>query len=520
MEKRVILATIISTIIIVLWWLFFTPKQQPVPNINVNKPVPIQKNNLNEIKSVTVISQQQKKDVDSKIEKYTFESDNWKIVLNSLGAKIEDYYIKEKIQNRINQTNLILDPTSNNFATFPENNFKLISSETQNDFLILTFVTKLDNWTKFYKIYKLNKNDFFHKLIFKLESDTKRNTDNRYELNIYFGPGLGSSESTREEDNRLTRVTIYEKLFKGYRLRTLKQGEYPTTGSRWISIDNRYFTLCIIGTEQLNNLSVLRNKDKLYNIKINKQITLSEKDTSFELPFYFGIKQYKKLKNYGYDLEKIIDFGLFAPLSKLFLSSLIFFNSIFKNYGVAIILLTIIIQILTVPLTMKSLQATKAMKQLQPKLKELQQKYKSDPKRLNTEMMYLYKSQKVNPMGGCLPMLLQLPIFWALFVTLRNSYELRGANFILWITDLSSPDQYRILPILMGLSMFVQQKISGTGAVDQSQKMMLYLMPVIFTIIFINFPSGLVLYWLVNNILTIGIQFILLKRVSGEEVQK
>ena len=175
-------------------------------------------------------------------------------------------------------------------------------------------------------------------------------------------------------------------------------------------------------------------------------------------------------------------------------------------------------QIVLFPLTMKSYQASKAMRVLQPKMKELQATYKSDPKRLNAEMLNLYKSHKVNPLSGCLPMLLQLPIFWALYQTLNSTYELRKAPFVLWINDLSAPDllfsvqgfPIRVLPLLMGAAMYFQQKLSGVS-MDQSQKMMLYMMPVIFTVIFWNFASGLVLYWLINSVLTIAGQYIVMK---------
>jgi YidC/Oxa1 family membrane protein insertase len=170
-------------------------------------------------------------------------------------------------------------------------------------------------------------------------------------------------------------------------------------------------------------------------------------------------------------------------------------------------------QIILLPLSLKSFSAAKAMKALQPKIKELQLKYKDDQKRLNTETMYLYKSQKVNPLGGCLPMILQMPIFLALFTVLNNAYELKNASFVLWINDLSKPDllftlsglPIRLLPLLMGITMLVQQKIAGT-TVDPSQKTFTYLMPAMFTVIFWNFPSGLVLYWLTNSILSIATQ--------------
>ncbi|OGS18816.1 MAG: hypothetical protein A2219_00180 [Elusimicrobia bacterium RIFOXYA2_FULL_50_26] len=159
------------------------------------------------------------------------------------------------------------------------------------------------------------------------------------------------------------------------------------------------------------------------------------------------------------------------------------------------------------------------MKKLQPHIKALQEKYKGDPQRLNVEMMNLYKTQKVNPLGGCLPMILQLPIFWALFTTLRNAYELRGAPWMLWVTDLSGPDAlfhvgsiaFNVLPLVMGIGMFVQQKLMSVTT-DPSQSMMMYMMPVIFIFIFWNFPSGLVLYWLVNSMMTLAEQYIIMKR--------
>ncbi|MDI6642157.1 MAG: membrane protein insertase YidC, partial [Elusimicrobiota bacterium] len=235
---------------------------------------------------------------------------------------------------------------------------------------------------------------------------------------------------------------------------------------------------------------------------------------------YIGAKEYSKLKELHLGLENLVDFGFFASLGKLAFSTLQFFYKVTGNYGLAIIILTIIMQIILLPLSMKSFQSAKAMRVLQPKIRELQLKYKNDPKRLQTEIMYLYKSQKVNPLGGCLPMILQLPIFWALFTVLNNAYELKNAPFVLWIKDLSSPDllftigtlPIRLLPLLMGVAMLVQQKFSGAAA-DPSQKTFTYLMPAMFTFIFWNFPSGLVLYWLTNSVLSIATQWIIMKQL-------
>jgi YidC/Oxa1 family membrane protein insertase len=188
------------------------------------------------------------------------------------------------------------------------------------------------------------------------------------------------------------------------------------------------------------------------------------------------------------------------------------------NYGWSIIILTVLLQLLVLPLTVKSFKASAAMKQLQPLVKDLQEKYKADPKRLNVEMLNLYKIHKVNPLGGCLPMLLQLPIFWALFTTLRNAFELRGAGWLLWVKDLSAPDSLmtisgislNVLPLIMGVGMFFQQKMMSVSS-DPAQKQLMYMMPVIFTFMFWNFPSGLVMYWLTNSIMTMAEQYFIMK---------
>jgi YidC/Oxa1 family membrane protein insertase len=196
-------------------------------------------------------------------------------------------------------------------------------------------------------------------------------------------------------------------------------------------------------------------------------------------------------------------------------------HKITGNFGWAIIILTVILQLLLFPLSLKSFKASIAMKKLQPHIKALQEKYKSDATRLNAEMMNLYKTHKVNPLGGCLPMLLQLPIFWALFTTLRNAYEIRGAGWILWVKDLSAPDTLmrvsgfpiNILPLIMGIGMLFQQKMMSVST-DPMQEKMMYMMPVLFTFMFWNFPSGLVLYWLVNSIVSMSEQYIIMKRDS------
>jgi YidC/Oxa1 family membrane protein insertase len=181
------------------------------------------------------------------------------------------------------------------------------------------------------------------------------------------------------------------------------------------------------------------------------------------------------------------------------------FFSVFKNYGVAIILLTVVVRLILYPITFKSMKSMKDMQKIQPLITEIREKYKDDKEKMNQEVMRLYQSHKINPLGGCLPLLLQLPIFIALYKALFVAIELRQSPFCLWIKDLSEMDPYYVTPIVMGLSYFLQQKMTPTSA-DPTQQKMMMLMPVVFTVIFLNLPSGLVLYFFVSNLLSIAQQ--------------
>ena len=209
-------------------------------------------------------------------------------------------------------------------------------------------------------------------------------------------------------------------------------------------------------------------------------------------------------------LKSSIDMGIFTFLAVPLLKLLTFFEGFLGNWGLAIILLTILIKIVFWPLSRKSFKSMEQMKRLQPMMKQLQEKYKNDKEALSREMMQLYKTYGVNPMGGCLPILIQLPVFVALYQALLNCIELRHASFItylpgtdlLWLADLSVKDPFYITPLIMGATMFLQQWLSPAMGDPQQRKIMM-IMPVVFTVMFINFPAGLVLYWLCNNILSI-----------------
>lgn len=277
----------------------------------------------------------------------------------------------------------------------------------------------------------------------------------------------------------------------------------------WTAIEGKYFVAALIPTMPLGEVTVAR----MDTTGISTAVTLQPGHLE-ELALYAGPKEYKALTALHAGLEQTIDFGWFMFgsltlvrfLAKPLFLLLQFLHGYTHNYGIAIILLTALIKLLFVPLTHKSYTSMKAMQALQPKMAELQKKYKDDKERFNKELFQLYKTHKVNPLGGCLPMVLQIPVFVAFYNILYSTIELRHAPFFWWIHDLSSKDPYYVLPLIMGATMFIQQKIQPS-AMDPKQARMMMLMPVIFTFMFLQFPSGLVLYWLVNNLLTILQQY-------------
>ncbi len=241
---------------------------------------------------------------------------------------------------------------------------------------------------------------------------------------------------------------------------------------------------------------------------------------------YVGPKILAELRGVGHQLEGSVDLGWFAFVARPLLELMILLNKLTGNYGWSIIVLTIGVRLVFYPINKRQALAMKAMQKIQPELKKIQEKFKDDREKLNREVMDVYRRHKVNPLAGCLPMLLQLPVFLGLYNALLQSIELRHAPFLGWITDLSQPDRLGtlaipfvhppgvpVLTILMGASMVIQQKMMPAAG-DPAQQRMMMLMPVVFTVMFLNFPSGLVLYWFASNLMSIGQQY-LTNRLSG-----
>jgi YidC/Oxa1 family membrane protein insertase len=276
----------------------------------------------------------------------------------------------------------------------------------------------------------------------------------------------------------------------------------------WSGYADKYFLSAVMaGTGAIGSVNIRENKGFIEDVISTRAIALNPGE-AFSLPYklYFGPKDLDILKAQGNQLEKVIDLGWFTAVAKPLLYSLKFLYRYVHNYGIAIIIITVIIKILFYPLTYKSYKSMKDMQKIQPKMALLKEKHKNDKDAMNKAVMELYKTNKVNPLGGCLPMLIQMPIFIALYRALMTSIELRHAPFMLWIYDLSTKDPYYVTPIIMGATMFIQQKMTPNTSMDPAQAKMMMALPLVFTVMFINMPAGLVLYWFVNNILTIAQQ--------------
>ncbi|HSR73867.1 MAG TPA: membrane protein insertase YidC [Sulfurovum sp.] len=252
--------------------------------------------------------------------------------------------------------------------------------------------------------------------------------------------------------------------------------------------------------------------DKGMNVSVLKEangdpLIFVQGAESLELHGYIGPKEDKILRAINPELTDAIEFGWFSFLAKPFFTVLLWINDYVGNWGWAIILFTLLVKFVLFPLSYKGMMSMQKLKDLAPKMKEIKEKYKGDPAKMNAQMMEMYRKHGANPMGGCLPLILQIPVFFALYRVLLNADELQGASWILWIENLAVMDPYFILPVLMGASMWFQQKITPSNFTDPLQEKIFKWFPVIMTVFFIYFPSGLVLYWLVNNLFTIAQQY-------------
>lgn len=492
MTKNTIAAVIISMIFLVLWTWFYQLPRQKMATLAMKESKPQSEVPLKTAQplSATPVGKTEPKQT-------TVELSGAKITFSEIGGAIVKYELKEKATS----VDLVIKD-GDFFSTYPE-----ISARLYKDQNSVSSLQNIDN-------IKLKKTYFFNdatleKIRFEVANTAPQKVD--FDLKIKMSGGIGGDGVDEKENVSLNKIQTLD----GGTLVTMKSGSRPLANAKWVANHNRYFLLAVVPeqaftTENLEVLPKTNNSPAVAYLSTKISLKPNASQT-FTYRIIAGGKSYDTLKKTGMGFEKTVDFGILGGLGKFFLSALGTINKTTKNYGWAIVVLSLGIQIITLPLSLKSLRAAADMKRLQPHLKEIQQKFKNDPKRMNIEVMNLYKTHHVNPLSGCLPMLLQMPIFWALFTTLRNAYELRHAPWIFWIKDLSAHDPFYVLPLLMGAGMFAQQIMTGATA-DPQNKMMGYIFPAVFTFMFLKFPSGVVLYWLINSVLTIILQLVAIEK--------
>jgi YidC/Oxa1 family membrane protein insertase len=385
----------------------------------------------------------------------------------------------------------------------------------------LTFTGRTPEGLEIVQVYTIHPNKYGMQLEVKVNNPGGQRIEGGFSAGLRVLPPKGDSKYysyiglVALVDDKLEEVEIEKEL----------EEEVLSGKIGWVGYEDDYFISAIIPEDSskaifrgtLNALGVLEGTYRSKPVSIGPSDGMSDRYL-----LYFGPRDIDIMEGHDGRLARAVSFGWTDIIAKPLLSVLKFFNKYIGNYGVSIILLTILIKILFWPLTHKSYKSMKEMQKLQPMMAKIREKYKNDKQKLNQEMMSLYKTYKVNPMSGCFPMLIQIPVFFALFRILGSAIELRHAPFMLWIDDLSAPDRLfhfafkiplmappagiPVLTLLMGASMFIQQKMTPTPG-DPTQAKIMMLLPIVFTFMFINFPSGLVLYWLVNNILSIGQQY-------------
>lgn len=277
----------------------------------------------------------------------------------------------------------------------------------------------------------------------------------------------------------------------------------------FISASDRYFTTLLFTRDVRGLHAQVVGDSKKHPIPY---IML---DSNIELEGYVGPKNYQLLKSIYEPLTDVVEYGLITFFAKPVFLLLEWLYMLMGNWGWAIIGLTIIVRLILFPLSYKGIMSMQRLKDLTPKMKEIQEQYKGDPQKMQMHMMQLYKKHGANPLGGCLPLLLQIPVFFAIYRVLYNAVELKSSQWILWIHDLSVMDPYFILPILMGASMYIQQALTP-NTLDPMQARIFKLLPIIFTLFLITFPAGLVLYWTINNIFAIGMQLVINKIIDKQ----
>ena len=556
MEKRVLLAIVLCIIVLVLWEKFFVPKRIPTPpttspEIEKTTPPPLKPDTVSPQQPQLPVSQTPPASPPSFPPQVAYtgkdvvvETPLYRAVFTETGARLKSFVLKKfretidknspgkelvktsKIEELPLPFNFFNNPVAAlNLAPYvaDQTSLKAASGETKS----LTFRYEAPGWLRITRQCVFYADKYLIDLSIRVENQSTQAWENSPTLSLINLP-ISSSGGSRYSFQGPA-------LFANDKLQEVKikkiEGETQFPGPiDWIAYTSQYFSMAVVPIDlapnhaQLEALDIARQM--VETTFIGPKITLQPgAQQEFRYKLYLGPKEEAYLKAADPKLKNMINYGWFDVIAQPLLKCLKFFHRFTHNYGVDIIILTILIKLLFWPLTHKSYVSMRQMKKLQPKMQKIREKYKDDKEKMNQEIMQMYRTHKVNPVGGCLPMILQIPVFFALYRVLYSALAIRHAPFMLWINDLAAPDRLYVginipylgglpvLTLLMGVSMFVQQKMSPTTGDPRQEKMML-MMPVVFTVFFINFPSGLVLYWLVNNVLSIGQQYYINKKAA------
>lgn len=444
-----------------------------------------------------------------------FNSANYDIVFSENEASIEKICFPKYLESANNSENVCIINSlgggqyfQDNFSNYLNGGEYHLYSKSDTNVVFRKDVKGVE----IYKNFSFEKDSYIIKLSTEVKNCTISSLQDSYSIKFYNNINNNKSKNRFDFEGSITLHN--DELVKEDKDDLINSHTSYSEKTLWSGFTLKYFMSLFIN-ESNDAQVVVSCNDKyfLHHINYPEFSILPGETLTFTTLLYSGPKETNQLSKFDYNLSRAVDFGFFSFLAKPLHFFLNYFYNILGNYGISIILLTVIIKLIFWPLTQKSYVSMKAMQKLQPEMKKIREKYRTDRDGLNRATMQLYQENRVNPLGGCLPMLVQIPVFFALYKVLLDTIELRHAPFMLWITDLSVKDPYFVTPVLMGITMFIQQKLTPS-TMDPIQAKMMLAMPIVFTFLFLNFPAGLVLYWLVNNLLTILQQYLIYRRAD------
>lgn len=543
MEKKLIIAIALSVLVVVVFQKFITPPQQsstPPPSgqyVSKGTSVPTLGKRQGEAEGLPFLQPKTPLGNEQQATDTVIETDRFILTFTDRGGALKGVTLKEYEVTLIDEQNPSADIFSINFTNLGEGVDDAIYHLSQEQNKLTYFYENQEHGVKIVKEYIIhNHNDYIELQLF-IDNISNINMPIAYNM---FGPsgiqpltsmkGRNFIEANAEIDGRIIRKSRVRKPYE------ILRGIVS-----WVALKNRYFTLAMQPSKDCEGIFIKPGQSKQLSTGFITKPRVVQPQSSIQDSYllYMGPIEKTRLANLNIGLEGIISYGLFGGISTFLLSLLAIINSVVHNWGCSIILITILINIVLFPLTKKSFSSMQKMQELQPHMEKIKKIHKDNPQKVNKEIMQLYKQYNVNPFGGCLPMLLQMPIFISFYQALMRSIQLKNAKF-LWIKDLSGPDalftfaqplpligdKLNLLPIITLIIMVLQQRItmsrSGTHMSDEmakQQKFMAFFFPIFFGFILYNFPSGLVLYWLTNSVLMTTEQYLLRKnREKPQEV--